>query len=291
MNSLRSSQLVDVLNSYKQTHPDIRPIPRGSKAAGVQASTTNHDRLQRRSSKSPRSAHYSSRASSSATPPPSTTSSSSSSRSPRVPRRPRVRPRAHRVRARGRRDRRELRVPRRASLAAEALVPGARVRVRDGAVAVCVPDIAPDGLGGAAERGHTRSGARAERGAHLGRHRALARHVQGGVCCVWVRPARTSLPVRVGYSHVHAPRCNMLLVRQSAPSPNSLGATNGLVHLAINVSRGIGPWLTSAIFAFTVEHNLLNGTLWVWIMIALSVAGQRFAARVPALEKPFMRVL
>ena len=83
----------------------------------------------------------------------------------------------------------------------------------------------------------------------------------------------------------------MLLVRQSAPSPNSLGATNGLVHLAINISRGISPWLTSAIFAFTVEHNLLDGILWVWIMIALSVAGQRFVARVPGLEKPFTRVL
>ena len=188
MNSFRSSQLVDVLNSYKQTHPDIRPIPRGSKAAGVQASTTNHDRLQRRSSKSPSSVHSSSLASSSATPPPPMTSSSSSSRSPGLPRRTRVRPRAHWVRARGRGDRRDLCVPRRAALAAEALVPGERVRVRDGAVAVCVPDTAPDGLGGAAERGHTGSSARAERGAHLGRQRALARHVQGGVCCLGYVP-------------------------------------------------------------------------------------------------------
>ena len=92
-------------------------------------------------------------------------------------------------------------------------------------------------------------------------------------------------------SFVYTCRCNMLLVRQSAPSPNSLGATNGIVHLSINVSRAISPWLTSAIFAFTVEHNLLDGTLWVWIMIALSIAGQRFAARVPALEKPFTRVV
>jgi len=83
----------------------------------------------------------------------------------------------------------------------------------------------------------------------------------------------------------------MLLVRQSAPSPNSLGATNGVVHLSINVSRAISPWLMSAIFAFTVKHNLLGGTLWIWIMVALSIAGQRFAAAVHALEKPFTRVL
>jgi len=83
----------------------------------------------------------------------------------------------------------------------------------------------------------------------------------------------------------------MLLVRQSAPHPNALGATNGIVHLSINVSRGISPWLTSAIFAFTLEHNLLDGTLWVWVMVALSIAGQRIAARMPALEKPFIRLV
>ena len=83
----------------------------------------------------------------------------------------------------------------------------------------------------------------------------------------------------------------MLLVRQSAPGPNSLGATNGIVHLSINVSRAMSPWLTSTVCAFTVEHNLLDGTLWVWIMIVLSIAGQRFAARVPALDKPFTRVV
>jgi hypothetical protein len=83
----------------------------------------------------------------------------------------------------------------------------------------------------------------------------------------------------------------MLLVRQSAPRPNSLSVTNGIVHLSINVSRGISPWLTSVIYAFTLEHNLLDGTLWVWVMIALSIAGQRFAARMTALEKPFTRVV
>ena len=41
----------------------------------------------------------------------------------------------------------------------------------------------------------------------------------------------------------------------------------------------------------TLEHNLLDGTLWVWVMVALSIAGQRIAARMPAVEKPFIRLV
>ncbi|KAG8810715.1 hypothetical protein FRC19_004354 [Serendipita sp. 401] len=68
--------------------------------------------------------------------------------------------------------------------------------------------------------------------------------------------------------------CNMLLVRTSAPAPNALGSTNGVVHLSINFARAISPALTSSLFAFSTQHNILQGSLWAWVMVIIGFIGQ-----------------
>lgn len=47
--------------------------------------------------------------------------------------------------------------------------------------------------------------------------------------------------------------CSMLLVRVSAPAPNALGSTNGVVHFAINFARAISP----AIIGYDLSMHFL----------------------------------
>ena len=131
----------------------------------------------------------------------------------------------------------------------------------------------------AAELNHPKPGQRVERGDDL----ALACHVQAGLCCVWVRLTFI------------LPNLNVALFTHPLSSVQPASRTAVCAEpefsrcderASINVSWGISPRLTSAIFGFTVENNLLDGTSCVCVMIALSIAGQRFVARVPALEKP-----
>ena len=131
----------------------------------------------------------------------------------------------------------------------------------------------------AAELNHPNPGQRAERGDNLGSR----------VSC----PSRPVLHLGTSHTHTTQPHCRLI------HTVTLVGATCFCTAVcahpefsrcderaSINVSRGISPRVTSAIFAFTVENNLLDGTSCVWVMIALSIAGQRFVARVPALERP-----
>lgn len=65
---------------------------------------------------------------------------------------------------------------------------------------------------------------------------------------------------------------NMILVASSAPSRRQLGSLNGVAQMTASVSRTIGPLGASSLFAFTKEHDALNGQL-VWVVcIAVGVA-------------------
>ncbi|KAG8825582.1 hypothetical protein FRC17_008612 [Serendipita sp. 399] len=68
--------------------------------------------------------------------------------------------------------------------------------------------------------------------------------------------------------------CNMLLVRASAPAPNALGSTIGVVHFSINFARAVSPALASSLFTLSTQHNILQGSLWAWIMMVIGFVGQ-----------------
>jgi MFS family permease len=45
----------------------------------------------------------------------------------------------------------------------------------------------------------------------------------------------------------------------TAPNKRSLGATNGLSQMAVSISRAIGPALSTSLFSFSAQHNILWG--------------------------------
>ena len=48
-------------------------------------------------------------------------------------------------------------------------------------------------------------------------------------------------------------------VTESAPSRGSLGAMNGLAQTAASVARAVGPALSTSLFSFSVQYNILGG--------------------------------
>jgi len=65
---------------------------------------------------------------------------------------------------------------------------------------------------------------------------------------------------------------SMILVKENAPTPDSLGVTNGLVMFAMCLTRSFCPALVSSLFASLASSKILSGYLWVVIMASISYA-------------------
>lgn len=53
--------------------------------------------------------------------------------------------------------------------------------------------------------------------------------------------------------------CIFMYITASAPNKRSLGATNGLSQTTVSAARAIGPALSTSLFSFSVERNILGG--------------------------------
>jgi MFS family permease len=71
--------------------------------------------------------------------------------------------------------------------------------------------------------------------------------------------------------------CIFMYITASAPNKRSLGATNGLSQMAVSISRAVGPALSTSLFSFSVQHNILRGygvylLLSILVLLALVLA-------------------
>lgn len=66
---------------------------------------------------------------------------------------------------------------------------------------------------------------------------------------------------------------SMILVKEAAPSPASLGRTNGIVQFAMCFARAFSPAFVSSLFALSLDYNILGGYFWVLIMTIISILG------------------
>ncbi|KAH7920401.1 MFS transporter [Leucogyrophana mollusca] len=64
--------------------------------------------------------------------------------------------------------------------------------------------------------------------------------------------------------------CILMFITASAPNQRSLGATNGLAQTTGSVARTIGPALSTSMFAYSVQHNLLGGYAVYFILVISS---------------------
>ncbi|KAG1746533.1 major facilitator superfamily domain-containing protein [Suillus paluster] len=61
-----------------------------------------------------------------------------------------------------------------------------------------------------------------------------------------------------------------MFITASAPAKNVLGAVNGLGQTSASVARAVGPALATSLFAFSKEHNLLNGNAVFVVLVMLT---------------------
>jgi hypothetical protein len=72
-----------------------------------------------------------------------------------------------------------------------------------------------------------------------------------------------------------------MFITASAPSNNVLGAINGLGQTSASIARTVGPALSTSLFAFSKEHNVLNGNAVYVVLIMLAVGLRWLASQLP----------
>ncbi|KAF9791178.1 MFS general substrate transporter [Thelephora terrestris] len=73
---------------------------------------------------------------------------------------------------------------------------------------------------------------------------------------------------------------SIILAKEQAPNPSSLGATNGLIQMSMSLARSISPAFADSAFAASVEGNILGGHMWVILLAGISCVGSLASARV-----------
>ncbi|KDR78787.1 hypothetical protein GALMADRAFT_244334 [Galerina marginata CBS 339.88] len=72
-----------------------------------------------------------------------------------------------------------------------------------------------------------------------------------------------------------------MYVTSSAPNKRSLGATNGLSQTTVSIARAIGPALSTSLFSYSVEQNVLWGFGVYAVFTILSIFALLLATRLP----------
>ncbi|CAA7266806.1 unnamed protein product [Cyclocybe aegerita] len=73
-----------------------------------------------------------------------------------------------------------------------------------------------------------------------------------------------------------------MFITSSAPNKRSLGATNGLSQTTVSIARAIGPALSTSLFSFSVQKNILGGYGVYALFAVLSVFAVFLATRLPS---------
>lgn len=71
----------------------------------------------------------------------------------------------------------------------------------------------------------------------------------------------------------------MVLAKEGAPNPSSLGATNGLVQMSMCLARTLSPAFSTSTFAASVDYKILGGNLWVVLLAGIACLGSLSSAR------------
>jgi hypothetical protein len=73
-----------------------------------------------------------------------------------------------------------------------------------------------------------------------------------------------------------------MYVSSAAPNKRSLGATNGLAQTVVSIQRAVGPAAATALFAFSLEHNVLGRNFAYVVLLALVLVGLLAAVQLPS---------
>ncbi|KAI1795984.1 MFS general substrate transporter [Ganoderma leucocontextum] len=74
---------------------------------------------------------------------------------------------------------------------------------------------------------------------------------------------------------------SMILVKEAAPDPASLGVTNGITQFAMCLSRSFSPAFASSLLAFSIGYEfILLRYLWVMVMTTICFLGTTLSRRI-----------
>jgi len=80
---------------------------------------------------------------------------------------------------------------------------------------------------------------------------------------------------------------SMILVKEAAPDPSSLGATNGLCQFFMCFARSFSPAVASSLFAISNGFDfVLLRYLWVMVMVVISFLGTTLSRRIAEGRRP-----
>ena len=72
-----------------------------------------------------------------------------------------------------------------------------------------------------------------------------------------------------------------MYVTASAPNRRSLGATNGLSQTTVSAARAIGPALSTSLYSFSIQYNILGGYGVYAVLAGLSLGALLLADQLP----------
>jgi hypothetical protein len=72
-----------------------------------------------------------------------------------------------------------------------------------------------------------------------------------------------------------------MFITASAPTKNVLGSINGLGQTSASMARVVGPAFATSLFAFSKEHNILNGNAVYVVLIMLAGALRWLGSQLP----------
>ena len=75
--------------------------------------------------------------------------------------------------------------------------------------------------------------------------------------------------------------CIFMYVTESAPNRRSLGAINGLAQTTASSARAIGPALSTSLFSFSVQQDILGGYGVYAILASLAALAILLAKKLP----------
>ncbi|KAJ7746313.1 major facilitator superfamily multidrug-resistance, DHA1 sub-family [Mycena metata] len=73
----------------------------------------------------------------------------------------------------------------------------------------------------------------------------------------------------------------MIFVMDAAPTPASLGSVNGLSGTVGTLFRSLAPSFASSLFAFSAEHQILDGNMVYFVLMVITLAALRCALLLP----------
>ncbi|KAH9010706.1 MFS general substrate transporter [Lactarius hengduanensis] len=72
-----------------------------------------------------------------------------------------------------------------------------------------------------------------------------------------------------------------MYISSAAPNKRSLGATNGIAQTIVSIQRTVGPAAAAALFAFSLDHNILGGNFAYVVLLAVVGVGLGVAVQLP----------